>query len=122
MNVIETYESFHDWYLLGVLADMDRNLVELQLVFDNKQDRARLIFTGASRCLINEFLIQNIIYSLEVLDDFESPDYARALDALDQSYPWGKDQPRKNIASIQASLGAEAYIEFDHVTVAPNPP
>lgn len=119
MNVIEKFGSFHDWYILGVFADMDRNLVELQLVFDNKKDRVRLIFTGASRCLINEFLIQNIIYSLDVLDDFTSPEYHRALDALDQSYPWGKNKPHKNIARIQATLGADVLIEFESMAAAP---
>ena len=48
MDIIEKYESFHDWYLLGVAADRDKKLLELQLIFDNKMDRVRLLFKGAS--------------------------------------------------------------------------
>jgi hypothetical protein len=112
-----TPESFHDWYLLGVAADMDKQRVELRLMFDNRKDRVRLVFKGASRCLVNDFLIQNIIYSLKVLTDRASDAYVDALSALDRSYPWGKGQPLKNIASIQASLGAEMLVEFESMVV-----
>lgn len=119
MDIIEKYESFHDWYLLGVAADRDKKLVELQLIFDNKMDRVRLLFKGASRCLVDDFLMQNIIYSLKVLDDRESDAYRQALARLDESYPWGENQPLKNIASIQATLGAELLVEFESMEVAP---
>jgi len=117
MDPIKHFSSFHDWYLLGVVADADRGFVELRLMFDNKTDRIRVLFKGASRCLINDFLIQNIISSTVVLTDFESDEYKRALDALDKSYPWGKNKPRKKIVSITATLGAELLIEFDLLTI-----
>jgi hypothetical protein len=119
MEAIKKYESFHDWYLLGVSADRDTAEVELRLMFDNKKDHARVTFMGASRCLVNDFLIQNIIYSMAVLTDFEAEEYKQALHALDKSYPWGQNKPRKNIASITATLGAELLIEFDSLTVEP---
>ena len=119
MDIIEKYESFHDWYLLGVAADRDKKLLELQLIFDNKMDRVRLLFKGASRCLVDDFLMQNIIYSLKVLDDRESDAYRQALARLDESYPWGENQPLKNIALIQATLGAELLVEFESMEVAP---
>jgi hypothetical protein len=114
-----SFDSFHDWYLLGVTADMDKQLVELRLVFDNKIDRVRLLFKGASRCLVEDFLIQNIVYSLDVLTDHSSDAYVRALARLDESYPWGENQPLKNIASIQATLGAELLVEFESMEVEP---
>ncbi|TKC85994.1 hypothetical protein FAZ69_22045 [Trinickia terrae] len=117
MEIIKKYESFHDWYLMGVAADLDVGEVELRLLFDNKKDHARLVFKGASRCLVNDFLIQNIISSMEVLTDFEANEYKRALDALDSSYSWGRNKPRKNIAAITATLGAELFIEFDSLAV-----
>jgi hypothetical protein len=117
MELVKRYGSFHDWYLLGVNADLDAGEVELRLMFDNRTDRARAIFKGASRCLVNGFLIQNIIYSTKVLMDYSADDYGQALDALDQSYPWGRNKPRKNIAVITASLGAELLIEFDSLEI-----
>jgi hypothetical protein len=120
MDLIEKYESFHDWYLLGVDANSETGLVELRLMFDNKKDRARLLFRGVSRCFVNDFLIQNIIYSVKVLTDVKSDEYQRALDVLDNSYPWGRNKPLKKIASITASLGAELFIEFESVEVEPS--
>ncbi|WP_157652298.1 hypothetical protein [Burkholderia ubonensis] len=117
MATIEKYESFHDWYLLGLTADMDKEVVELYLMFDNKKDRARLLFKGATRCWCNDFLIQNIIYSIKVLTDFNSDEYRQALAALDKSYSWGKGKPLKSIASVQATLGAELLVEFDSLEV-----
>lgn len=119
MKTLESYESFHDWYLLSVSADRDAKSVELQLMFDNKKDRARLRFDGATRCWVNDFLIQNIIYSMRVLDDFNSDDYKAARAVLDKSYPWGKDDPPKLIATVQATLGAELFVEFDTIRVEP---
>ncbi|WP_143746416.1 hypothetical protein [Caballeronia catudaia] len=116
-SVIARYHSFHDWYLCGVSADMFSKVVELTLMFDNRKDRARLRFSGATRCLVKDFLIQNIIYSVDVLSDFESQEFKQARSALDCSYPWGKDKPPKPIASISASIGADLLIEFDSVDV-----
>jgi hypothetical protein len=117
MKTLESYESFHDWYLLGVSADRDAQSVELRLMFDNKKDRARVHFEGATRCWVNDFLIQNIIYSIRVLDDFNSDAYKAARAVLDKSYPWGKDDPPKLIATVQATLGAELFVEFDAMQI-----
>ncbi|HEY2021749.1 hypothetical protein [Paraburkholderia sp.] len=119
MKIIEKYELFHDWYLLGIAADMDNELVELRLMFDNRKDRVRLSFSGATRCWVNDFLIQNIIYSIKVLTDFDSDEYRNVLALLDKSYSWGEGKPLKNIAVIEATLGAELLIEFDSVEVEP---
>ncbi|MGS0895849.1 hypothetical protein ACVBGC_25450 [Burkholderia stagnalis] len=86
-------------------------------MFDNKQDRARLVFKGATRCWCNDFLIQNIISSIKVLTDFNSDEYLQALATLDKSYSWGKGQPLKSIASVQATLGAELLVEYDSLEI-----
>jgi hypothetical protein len=54
-----------------------------------------------------------------VLDDFNSDDYTAARAVLDKSYPWGKDDPPKLIAAVQATLGAELFVEFDTFRVEP---
>jgi hypothetical protein len=64
-NVIETFESFRGWYLTGISADMGAGIVELALMFDDRSKRVRVLFKGASRCLVNGFLIQNIIYEMK---------------------------------------------------------
>jgi hypothetical protein len=119
MTFLEKYESFHDWYMLGITADMDRQIVELRLMFDNRKDRVRVLFRGATRCWANDFLIQNIIYTMKILTDFESDEYRQALAALDKSYSWGKGKPLKKIAQVQATLGADLLVEFDNLEVEP---
>ncbi|MBC8749677.1 hypothetical protein OKW43_003529 [Paraburkholderia sp. WC7.3g] len=121
MKIIEKYESFHDWYLLGIAADMDKQVVELRLMFDNKKDRVRLSFSGATRCWVNDFLIQNIIYSIKVLTDFNSDGHRKALASLDNTYPWEKGKPLRKIAVVEATLGAELLIEFDSLHVETEP-
>ncbi|NML33412.1 hypothetical protein [Paraburkholderia antibiotica] len=120
MDLTNKLNAFHDWYLMGVLADREARIVELALMFDNGKDRARVQFKGATRCLANDFLIQNIIYEVKVLTDFESPDYQRALHALEKSYFGKESRPNKPIASLSATLGAELPIEFDTVEVVTN--
>ncbi|MEM5373132.1 hypothetical protein V4C53_45225 [Paraburkholderia azotifigens] len=117
MEILEKYESFHDWYLLGIAADPDTNLVELHLMFDNKKDHARVIFKGASRCLVTDFLIQNIIYSMNILTDSDTKEYRSALEALNNSYPWGRDNPLRKIAVITPSIGAELFVEFESLEI-----
>ncbi|MEX3688844.1 hypothetical protein AB3X91_30555 [Paraburkholderia sp. BR14263] len=117
MDVIKKFNSFHDWYLMGVSADREASMVELDLMFDNKKDRARVQFKGATRCLARDFLIQNIIYDVKVLTEYDSHDYQRALLALEESYFGKENRPNKPIASVSATLGAELLIEFDTVDV-----
>jgi hypothetical protein len=117
MEILREYESFHDWYLLGIAADLDENQVELHLMFDNKKDHVRVFFKGASRCLVTDFLIQNIIYSMKILTEADAAEYKPALEALNNSYPWGRNKPLKNIAAITATLGAELFVEFESLEI-----
>lgn len=122
MDLIKRFNSFHDWYLMGISADREASVVELALMFDNRKDRARIRFTGATRCLANDFLIQNIIYDVKIFANFESPDYLRALDALEKSYFGKENRPNKPIAAISATLGAELLVEFDTMDVVTDLP
>ncbi|MEM5373139.1 hypothetical protein V4C53_45260 [Paraburkholderia azotifigens] len=49
MEILKKYKSFRDWYLLGIAADLDTNLVELHLMVDDKKDHARVIFSDDRR-------------------------------------------------------------------------
>ncbi|MCG5073029.1 hypothetical protein [Paraburkholderia tagetis] len=122
MDAIKNYGSFHDWYLLSISADMKAELVELLLMFDDRKQRARVVFKGASRCLVNDFLIQNIIYEAKILTDFDSGEYERALDSLEKSYFGKVNREPKPIAVFSATLGAELLVEFDSLEVEPISP
>ncbi|OLL28045.1 hypothetical protein BTH42_29140 [Burkholderia sp. SRS-W-2-2016] len=117
MNTIEKYEFFHDWYLTGISADLTGGTVELALMFDDREKRARLLFKGASRCLVNDFLIQNIISEVRILTDHSTHDYGRALDALEKSYFGKASGAPKPIAVFSATLGAELLIEFETLEI-----
>lgn len=119
MDDLSEFASFHDWYLMGISTDLKAKQVELSLQFDDGKQRARALFKGASRCLVNDFLIQNIVYEITVLTDYESIEYKQALDALEKSY-FGKDNSAfKPIAVVTATLGADLLIEFETLDVAP---
>jgi hypothetical protein len=72
-----------------------------------------LIFDGATRFLLTEMLIQNIVYSISILEP-GSRDYIDAAAKLENTY-WGHELKGKQIAFLSASLGAEMYIEYDSV-------
>lgn len=116
-NLVEKFDAFHDWYLMGFGADRDNGIVELALLFDNKRDRVNLFFKGVTRCLVSDFLIQNIISELKILTDFDSPNYRHALSELERSYFGKENWPNKLIASVSATIGAELFIEFDTLEV-----
>ena len=122
MNAIEKYGFFHDWYLTGISADMTGGIVELALMFDDRKQRARIVFKGASRCLVNDFLIQNIIYEAKILTDSSTHEYGRALDSLEKSYFGKVSGEPKPIAVFSATLGAELLVEFDSLEVEPEAP
>ncbi|NIF54010.1 hypothetical protein [Burkholderia sp. Ax-1724] len=122
MDTLKQYEFFHDWYLIGISADMDARIMELLLILDDIAQQARVIFQGASRCLVNDFLIQNIVYDAKILRDHDSTEYKQALESLEKSY-FGKAyyQP-KPIAVFSATLGADLLVEFDSFEIKPVSP
>ncbi|OAJ51843.1 hypothetical protein A6V36_14830 [Paraburkholderia ginsengiterrae] len=117
METLKKFESFHDWYLMGISADMKAGVVELALMFDDGKARARVRFKGASRCHMNDFLIQNIIYDAKILTDYSASEYKRALDSLETSYFGKENHQPKPIAVFAATLGAELLVEFETVDV-----
>jgi hypothetical protein len=90
-------QSFHDWFLVGVLVAVDKKRVVVELHDDNKLDRATLVFEGAPRCLVNGFVAQNIVYEIKVIDDFSSTEYQSAVETLEEAHPWGRDWPKSGL-------------------------
>ncbi|WP_321909871.1 MULTISPECIES: hypothetical protein [unclassified Paraburkholderia] len=119
-TILTAWNHFHDWYLRGVSADMNAGIVELTLMFDDRKTRARVLFKGVSRCLMNDFLIQNIIYNAKILTDYSVEEYARALGMLEKSYFGKENHNPKPIAMFTATLGAEILVEFDTFDVMPD--
>lgn len=109
---MQQYPSFHDWFLVGISADADKETVIVILRSDDKKVQAQLLFGGASRCLVNGFAAQNIIYQLTILEDVDSAEYRSAVSSLEEAHPWGQAWPRKKIASFSSSVGAEALVEY----------
>lgn len=106
--------------MAAVSTDMFEKVVELKSNHGKKGNRMKLRFTGATRLLMNEFLIQNITYPVDILHDYESDEYKQARSTLDRSYPWGRNEAPKPIASINATIGADLLVEFDSIEVLPD--
>ncbi|WP_321885119.1 hypothetical protein [Paraburkholderia bannensis] len=107
-------QSFHDWFIVGVAVDMDAHELTIQLCDDYKKRFVTIYFEGATRFVIEGFSAQNVVYSLNVLSE-NSTEYVSARKELERAHPWGDIWPMKAIATISASLGAEATIEFDNM-------
>jgi hypothetical protein len=80
--------------------------------FDRFQSFHTIIFMGATRCLVTDYGMENIVYSLDMLSDFESPKFKVARQILDRSTPFGRGLPPQKIAVLTASFGGEAWIEY----------
>jgi hypothetical protein len=76
-----------------------------------------LVFAGASRCIVSDFLIQNVIYDISIFSSEDDPSrYDEAIVRLNKSYPWPPEELKK-IAEIRPSVGADITIEFSTVSV-----
>jgi hypothetical protein len=105
------FEELHDAYIIAVEVDHLSKIVSLRLRLDRKI--FTLIFEGATRFLLTEMLMQNIVYSISILEP-SSRDYIEAAAKLETTY-WKHEHKGKQIAFLSASLGAEMYIEYDVV-------
>jgi hypothetical protein len=105
------FEELHDAYIVAVEADHLSNTVSLRLRLEGRI--FTLIFDGTTRFLLTEMVMQNIVYSISILEP-GSRDYTEAASKLETTY-WKNEHKGKQIAFISASLGAEMYIEFDFV-------
>jgi hypothetical protein len=108
----DRFHSFHDWIFAGYSADGRGGAVYLELVSDDFKEHKTIIFMGATRCLVRDYGMENIVYSLDILSDFESARFALARQILDRSTPFGRGLPPQKIAVLSASFGGEAWIEY----------
>jgi len=108
----DRFHSFHDWIFSGICANNRGRTVHLELVSDDFKEYTTIIFTDATRCLVTDYGMENIVYSLDILSDFESAKFIAARQVLDRSTPFGRGLPPKKIAVLTASFGGEAWIEY----------
>jgi hypothetical protein len=106
------FNSFHDWIFAGYSADNRGGEVHLELVSDDSKEHKTIIFMDVARCLVTDYGIENIVYSLDILTDFDSPKFMAARQILDQSTPFDRGLPPQKIAVLTASFGGEAWIEY----------
>jgi hypothetical protein len=105
--------SLHDSYIIGINIDHLSSIVTLKMRLDDAI--TSLVFHGATRFLLTEMLIQNIVYDIVELAP-GSEAYLSAKANFDKTY-WLVENPGSRIVSITASLGAEIMIEFRDVEV-----
>jgi hypothetical protein len=106
--------DLHDWYIDGIMLTPSE--VTLFVYFYEARRKIRL--GGATRCLLNDFLISNIIYEAKIISAHEEPElYQAEVARLDASYPakWSGTAPK--ILSISASVGMQGAIEFRDLEV-----
>jgi hypothetical protein len=83
---------------------------------DHMPEKIVLVFAGALCCIVNDFLIQNVIYDISIFssEDDDPSHYDEAIARLNKSYPWPPEESKK-IAEIRPSVGADITIEFSTV-------
>jgi hypothetical protein len=112
LDNFDRFHSFHDWIFAGISVDKRGGAVHLELVSDDFRERKTIIFMDVTRCLVTDYGMENIVYSLDILSDFSSPKFMAAHEILDRSTPFGRGLPPKKIAVLTASFGGEAWIEY----------
>ena len=117
LDNFDRFNSFHDWVFAGYSADSRGGAVHLELVSDDFKEHKTIIFMDVTRCLVTDYGMENIVYSLDILADFDSPKFMAARQILDQSPPFDRGLPPKKIAMLSASFGGEAWIEYSQYRV-----
>jgi hypothetical protein len=112
LDKFDRFNSFHDWIFAGYSADSRAGAVQLELVSDDFKELKTIVFMDVDRCLVTDYGMENIVYSLDILADFDSPKFIAARQILDQSTPFDRGLPPKKIAMLSASFGGEAWIEY----------
>ena len=106
--------DLHDWCIDGVMLAPS----EVTLFVHLYEARKEIRLLGATRCLLNDLLIQNIISEAKIISADQQPELHQAeIARLDASYPrrWSGTAP--NILMISASVGLEGIIEFRDLEV-----
>ncbi|MFK4443100.1 hypothetical protein ABH944_003117 [Caballeronia udeis] len=112
LDNFDRFNSSHDWIFDGYSADSRGSAVYLELVSDDFKEHKTIVFMDVTRCLVTEYGMENIVYSLDILVDFDSPKFMAARQILDRSTPFDRGLSPKKIAVLSASFGGEAWIEY----------
>ncbi|SIT35477.1 conserved hypothetical protein [Paraburkholderia ribeironis] len=106
-------DHLHDWYIDGI--ELDGSDLRIKIHFE--AEKRMLVFGGVSRCIVTDFLIQNVIYDISIFSFWDDPSrYDEAIARLNKSYPLPPEELKK-IAEIRPSVGADITIEFSTVSV-----
>jgi hypothetical protein len=106
--------DLHDWYIDGIMLAPSGVTLFVHLYEARKEIR----LGGATRCLLNDLLILNIIAEAKIISANEEPElYQAEIARLDASYPARSSGTATNILSISSSVGMEGIIEFRDVEV-----
>jgi hypothetical protein len=117
LDTFNRFNSFHDWIFAGYSADSRGGAVHLELVSDDFKEHKTIVFMDVTRCLVTDYGMENIVYSLDILADFDSPKFVAARQVLDRSTPFDRGLQPKKIAMLSASFGGEAWIEYSQYRV-----
>lgn len=104
----DSLDAFHDWYFDGLLIKGDQIEISVHLYGQNK----RIRLNGVTRCLLNNFMIQNVIHDLRVISSEDDALFRENQLELDKHYPAPKTKAVQRILLITASVGVEGLIEF----------
>jgi hypothetical protein len=83
--------------------------VHLELISDDFKEHKTIVFMDVTRCLVTNHGMENIVYSLDILADSDSPKFMAARQFLDRSTPFDRGLPPKKIAMLSASFGGERH-------------
>lgn len=103
--------DLHDWYIDEIAVRQS----EITLLVHLYDAQKRITFKGVTRCLLDNLLVMNIIYSAKLVSSVGEPElYAR----LEASYPakWVRETASK-ILSINGSVGLDGIIEFNDLEI-----
>ena len=105
-------DDLHDWYIEGVILELSQ--MEIYVHFYGV--RRTIKMSGVSRCLINYFLIKNIIYEAKILSSPDDNLFKKETERLHERYPFTPKEPHK-ILPITPSVGADITVEFTELSI-----
>jgi hypothetical protein len=107
--------DLHDWYIDGIMVTPSEITLSVHLY----EARKKLKFTGVTRCLLDNLLMMNIIYSAKIASMEEAAELFREeITRLERSYPAkGCSGTGSKILSINGAVGLDGVIEFDDVEI-----
>jgi hypothetical protein len=124
---MDSYDDFHDWTIeaisIGKATSVEKETsftkTLLELSIRSEQDERKVLrFDGVARFIINEVLWQNVIQRFAVLDDTNDTVYQEKKQLLEGLWRLKNGDSPKRVAFIEASIGAEATIEFTDLSIA----